>query len=127
MCLQQSSLIFNRGLENQNLLQPRPGERHKVRNAGFRVEAAAHPIDQNFHAIPSCNESGYHCLRALEWALGNLGILTRPQSLIELYEFILAHAGFQFADEFSRQKAEAIPEMHEAANAGTLSHSPMKS
>ena len=34
-------------------------KRRQVRNAGFRVETAAHPFDENFHAVPGGDEPGH--------------------------------------------------------------------
>ena len=69
-------------------------EADQVRNACFRVETAAHPFDENFHAVPGRDEPGYQSLQALERALGNLDILSRLESLIYLDKFIRAHVGF---------------------------------
>src|SRR5260370_8746825 len=75
-------------------LRRRAGERHQVRNACFRAEAAAHPFDQNFDAVPGGDEPSDQFLQALQWALGNLDILSLLQSLVDLHKFVVAHAGF---------------------------------
>src|ERR1700736_454423 len=66
----------------------RPGEWRQVRNADLRAKTAAHPFDQNFDTVPGGDEPSDQCLQALEWPLGNLDILSRLQSLIDLHKFI---------------------------------------
>jgi hypothetical protein len=111
----------------RNVLSPGPGERHQVGKGRFGAQTAAHPFDENFHAVPGCDEPGYQCFNALERAMGNPDILARLQSLIDFQKFIFVQAGFNFADQFVGQKAKAISELQKADHAWCLSDAPVES
>jgi hypothetical protein len=122
-----STLCFERQLRKfKNSLQSRFVEWHQVRHAGFGVQTAAHPFDEKFDAIPGADEPSDQGFQALEWALGNLDVLSQLEPLIDLHKFICPHADFDFADQWVWQKRETIPELHEAANTRSLSDSPVK-
>src|ERR1700741_5123927 len=87
------------------------------------MKTAAHPLDQNFDALPCCDESSDQGFPYLEWPLGNLDVLPRFERLVDLHNFICVCPVSNFADQCIRQKRKTIPELHEAANTGFLSNS----
>src|ERR1700730_16514749 len=89
------------------------------------MEAATHPFNQNFNAVPGGDEASDQSFQALERASGDLNVLSRFQRLIDLQTFTKAGADSDFADQCIRQKRKTISESYEAANPWALADSPI--
>ncbi len=63
------------------------------------MEAATHPFNENFDAVPCGDETSDQSFQALERASGNLNVLSRLQRLIDLRAFPCAGADSDFADQ----------------------------
>src|SRR5260221_6675144 len=90
--LRISKCGFTLRIPHSAISWPRFGQRRQVSNGGFGEQAATHPFNENFHAVPGGNEAGDQNFPALGWGSGHLNTLSPLQRLIDLHQITLTRA-----------------------------------